>query len=404
MKDLEKKARAHALKNAILHGGRAQVGAVIAGLFSEGLKKTEVKKYSKKILEVVKEVNSILTEDQEKEYNKIKGKIHERKVREGLPELPGAKKGKVVMRFAPSASGPFHVAHATTASLSFLYVKKYGGKFYMRIEDTNPENIYKPAYEMIKDESKWLFGNKAKIVIQSERIDIYYKYAKKLIDKGVAYVCECSVENFRKSVENKKDCPCRKLTKVENNKRWGKMLDSKGYKEGEAVLRFKSSEGMKHKNPAMRDFPLARINLTKHPLQGNKYRVWPLMNLAVATDDIEMKMTHIIRGKDHRDNAKRQEMMHKALGKKSPWVAFIGRIKFKDMELSTTKMKENIKNKKYTGWDDPNLPTIASLRKRGYKPEAFWKFAEHMGLSENDKVIVKKDYFELLDTFNKDTK
>lgn len=399
MKDFEKKVRAYALKNALVHKGKAQPGSVIAGLFHEGLKKSEVKKYSKKISEIVKEVNSLSFEQQEKEFKKLGKKISKRKIREGLKELPGAKKGKVVMRLAPSASGPMHVAHAMTAALSYLYVKKYGGKFYVRIEDTNPENIYKPAYKMLKDESKWLFKGKAKIVIQSDRIKIYYTYVKKLIDKGSAYVCECSQSEFKKFVSAKKDCPCRKLRKQENQKRWEKMLDEKGYKEGEAVLRFKS--GMKQKNPAMRDFPLARINLTSHPKQGKKYRVWPLMNLAVAVDDIEMKMTHIIRGKDHRDNAKRQEMIYKVLGKKSLWTAFIGRTKFKDMELSTTKIRQAIEKGKYKGWDDKRLPTIASLKKQGYKPEAFYKFAEQIGISEVDKVIDKKEYFKLLDVFNR---
>jgi glutamyl-tRNA synthetase len=158
---------------------------------------------------------------------------------------------------------------------------------------------------------------------------------------------------------------------------------------------------MTHKNPAMRDFPLARVNLTKHPLQKNKYRVWPLMNLAVPVDDIEMKMTHIIRAKEHRDNAQRQEMIFNALGKKYPWAAFVGRYKFKDMELSATKITQGIKSKKYKGWSDPRLPTIQALKKK-YKPEAFWRLAEHRGLSEVDKVIDKKDFFKLLDEFNKE--
>jgi len=177
------------------------------------------------------------------------------------------------------------------------------------------------------------------------------------------------------------------------------MLSEKGFKGGEAVLRFKS--GMKDKNPAMRDFPLARINLTKHPRQGNKYRVWPLMNLAVSVDDIEMKMTHIIRAKDHRDNSERQRMIYKVLGKKFPWTAFLGKIKFKDLELSTTKIRKEIENGNYSGWNDPALPTIASLKKR-YKPGAFWKFAEHIGLSETDKVMDKEEFFKLLDAFNKE--
>jgi len=177
------------------------------------------------------------------------------------------------------------------------------------------------------------------------------------------------------------------------------MLDKKGYKQGEAVLRFKSD--MKNSNPAFRDFPLARINLTQHPLQKNKYRVWPLMNLAVTVDDIETKITHIIRGKDHRDNAERQKMIYEVLGKKYPWSKFLGRFKLRDAELSKTKIRRAIEEKKYSGWDDPRLPTISALRKKGYKPSAFWKFAEQMGLSESDKVMDGKEFFLLLDNFNK---
>ena len=283
--------------------------------------------------------------------------------------------------------------------MNFLYVKKYGGKFYVRIEDTNPEKIYKPAYKMIEKESNWLCNNDVEIVIQSERMDLYYKYAEKLLNKESAYVCECLQEDFKKLVDVKKACPCRGLSKKENLERWRRMLNKNGYKDGEAVLRFKSD--IKHKNPAMRDFPLARINLSKHPLQGNKYRVWPLMNLAVPVDDIEMGMTHIIRGKDHMDNAKRQEMMYKVLGKKYPWIGFIGRLHFTDLEMSSSKMMAGIKSGKYTGWDDERLPSAASLKKRGYKPEAFWKFVEQRGISEVDKVIDKKDFFEALENLQK---
>lgn len=401
MKNLEKKARAYALKNAIAYDGKAKTGSVISGLFNEGLKKSEVKKYSKKIKKIVSEVNKLSLKKQKKEFAELESLVSEREGREGLPELPRAKKGKVIMRFAPSASGPLHVGHALTASLSYLFVKKYGGQFYVRIEDTNPENVFEPAYKMIKEESEWLFENMEKIIVQSERMEIYYNYVEKLIKKKAAYVCTCSSEKFKKLKYVKKACPCRNLSQKENLSRWKKMLDKNGFKEGGAVLRFKSN--IKDKNPAMRDFPLARINLKKHPIQKNKYRVWPLMNLAVTVDDIENKMTHIIRAKDHIDNAERQKKIYSALGheKKFPWTGFLGRIKFRDMELSTTKMRKAIEAGKYSGWDDKKLPTLASLKKQGYKPEAFWKFAERIGLSENDKVMEKKEFFELLDSFNK---
>jgi len=412
IKDFEKKIKAYALKNALAHEGKAMQGPVISSLFNEGLKREEVGKYAKKISEIILEVNSLPVKEQEKEFEKLEKKVHEREVRKGLEELPNARKG-VVMRIAPSPSGPYHIGHALIFSLNLLYVNKYGGKFYVRIEDTNPENIYTPAYRMLKDESKWLSKGKAKIVIQSERMEIYYDYIKKLINKKTVYVCTCSQEQFKEFIDKKKDCPCRKNSLKENMEKWKKMLgseqvqassskrerDKNGFGEGEAVVRFKSS--MKDKNPAMRDFPLARINLTKHPLQGNKYRVWPLMNLSVTVDDIEMKMTHIIRGKDHRDNAERQRMIFNVLKKKFPWTAFLGKIHFKDMELSTTKMRQAIEKKEYKGWDDKRLPTIASLKKRGYKPSAFWKFAEQVGLSESDKVMDREEYFKLLDNFNK---
>ena len=399
MKNIEKKARAYALKNAISHEGKAQQSSVLSSLFHEGLKKSEVSKYVKIISEVVKEVNHLSLEEQKIEFDNLKEDVSERKGREGLAELPNVGKKGVIMRFAPSPSGPLHIGHAMTASLSYLYVKKYGGKFIVRIEDTNPENIYPPAYKMIENECMWLFNNEAEIIIQSYRMEIYYEYAEKLIKKNAVYVCTCSQDEFEKFTLSKTDCPCRNLDIKENIGRWKKMLDENGFKQGEAVLRFKSN--MKHPNPAMRDFPLARINTHQHPIQKNKYRVWPLMNFAVAVDDIEMNITHVIRAKDHIDNARRQEMIFKVLRKKSPWTAFLGKFKFTDLEISKTKMRQAIEEGKYSGWDDERLPTLESLKKRGYKPSAFWNFAEQIGLSENDKVMDKKEFFTLLDNFNR---
>jgi glutamyl-tRNA synthetase len=405
LKELEKKARVYALKNAISYKGKSAQGAVVSALFNEGLKKQDMKKYSKKISEIINDVNSMSLEEQKKEFEKVSKLVSKRKEREGLQELPNVPKSGVIMRIAPSASGALHVMHGINASFSYNYVLRYGGKMIVRIEDTNPENTYPKADKLITKDAEWLFKKKAHIFVQSDRMELYYKYAKKLVKAGHAYVCTCPAEKFREHVKKQKDCPCRKLTSKENLERWDDMLSDEGFKPGEAVLRFKTpGEGMKNKNPAMRDFPLARVNLTTHPRQKNKYRVWPLMNLAVSVDDIEMKMTHIIRGKDHMDNAKRQEMVFSALGKKYPWTAYLGRYHFKDMVLSTTKFRQGIESGKYKGWDDPKLPTIASLKKQGYKPEAFWKMAEHIGLSQVDKVIEKRDFFKLLNAFNKESK
>jgi len=398
--------KAYALKNAVEHNGRAIIGAVVNSLFNEGLEKNKIKDIIPEVNSVLKQVNLMDLEEQKKHLSERENLIGHRPERDGLPELLNVKKGKVITRMSPSPSGPLHIGHILTILPNFLYVQKYGGVFYIRIEDTNPENIYPKSYKMIEEEAKWLCKNKVKFVIQSKRMNLYYKYVEKLINKNSAYVCECDKEKFKQMILAKKPCACRGLAKKEQLKRWRKMLskDKGGYKEGEAVLRFKSN--LNDKNPAMRDFPLARINETKHYLQKNKFRVWPLMNLAVSVDDIEMKMTHIIRGKDHKDNAKRQKMIYKVLGKEKqyPKVFFIGRLHFKDLELSSSKMRKDIENGEYKGWSDKRLPTAASLKKQGYKPEVFWKFVEQRGISEADKIISKENFFQTLETFKKQIK
>ncbi|MEK6872254.1 MAG: glutamate--tRNA ligase family protein [Nanoarchaeota archaeon] len=394
--------KVHALKNAVEHDGKAIIGSVINALFNEGLQKENIKEIMPTVVKIIAEVNTLSIEQQQKEFDNHPHKIAQRPKRIGLPELDNVGKKGIIMRFAPSPSGPLHLGHAITASMSYLYVKKYGGTLYIRIEDTNPENIYPPAYKMIEKEARWLFENKIKLVIQSQRMKKYYAAIEKLLKKNAVYVCTCSQETFKKYVKAKKNCPCRELISLQQRKRWKKMFDKKGYKEGEAVVRFKS--GMTNKNPAFRDFPLARINTNPHPLQKNKYKVWPLMNLAVAVDDMELKITHIIRAKDHRDNAEKQKLIFKILRKKYPHDYYLGRIHLQDLELSTSKTRKEIESGKYSGWDDPKLFTIASLKKQGYTPHAFLGLAENIGLNEVDKTLSRKELLLLLNTYNKKNK
>lgn len=396
----EEKIRAYAIKNAVEHEGKARVESVLSALFHEGLGKEEIKKFVSDVRKIVNEINSLSREQQKKEFLKLEKYVGKRKERVGLPELPNVKKG-AIMRFRPAPSGPLHVGHVVSSLVSSLYVKKYGGKFYVIIDDTDPKTVSKEAYSYLKKDCDWIFGNVTEYINASDRISLYYKYIESLINKDKAYVCICSQDKFKIFSQEKKECPCRKNSVKENTGKWKRMLDKtgKGFKEGEAVVRFKS--GMKNRNPALRDFPLARIDKKEHPIQKRKYKVWPLMNLGVSVDDMELKMTHIIRGKDHRDNAKRQEMIFSVFNKKYPWNAFIGRVKFTDIILSKRKIKAAIESGEFKGYDDERLPTIASLRKRGYKKEAFDKFVEQRGLSEVDKVISQKDFFQILDQFNR---
>jgi glutamyl-tRNA synthetase len=404
--NLEKEIRAYALRNAV-EFGKADSGKVLPKLFNHGLEKKDIGKIMPQIQKTVQEVNKLSKEEVEKELEDLKGLLHERdpgRDTTEMPELEDVPKTGVIMRFSPSSSASaFHIGHILTGMPSSLYVKKYGGKLYLRIEDTNPEKTVPECYDSFPKEAEWIFGNITEWYAQSDRIEKYYSFAEELIKKGVAYVCTCKKEDDEDSEVHKPRelCDCRDNSIKDNDQKWKKMLDKKGFKEGEAVLRFKTSNPEEITNPALIDFPLARINLAKHPRQGNKYRIWPLMNLCVTYDDMEQKCTHIIRAKEHQDNAKRQEMIFNALKIKLPHTYFLGRYKFTDLEISKTKITERIKNKEFSGWDDIRLPLARNFKRRGYQPESFALMVAQRGLSPVDKVISKEDLFRVLNNFNR---
>ena len=387
----------YALANAVKFNGKANPGAVIGAVFGlDPELKKKAKEIGQEVAKVVKEVNAMSLDEQKKKLEALGGVEEKKKVqREGLKPLPNLGK-KLVMRFEPSPSGPLHIGHAYVGSLNAAYCKENKGKFIVRVSDTNADNIYVPAYEQIKEDAEWLWG-KIDYYIQSDKMETYYEYVEKFLSKNAVYVCTCEAEAFRKLINAKEACPCR--DKKDQKERWKKMLDG-GFKQGEAVVRFKSS--VDDKNPAMRDFPLLRINESKHPRQGTKYRVWPLMNFSVMVDDLTTGVTHSIRGKDHADNEKRQRMMFDVLGEKAPEPLFVGRINFEGFEVSCSKTKVKIEDKEYSGWDDVRIPFMPALRKRGYQPEAFVKYAVDVGVSLNDKSVQIKEFFKVINNFNKE--
>jgi len=396
---LEKEMRAYALKNALEHGG-AVLGKVLPKLFNHGLDKKDIKKVMPELNKVISEVNKMSKVDVEKEFEKVKGLVKEREIKEkDLLALDVEKGKKVVMRFEPSPSGPMTIGHAYVMGLNHLFVERYRGKLILRIGDTNPENIYEPAYKLLIEDANWLTSNGvSEVVVQSTRLKRYYEYFEKLLALDKVYICSCEPDEFRELVNAKKACPCRELDVKEQKARWKKMF--KGYRQGEVVARLKTN--LDDKNPAMRDYPLMRINDSKHPRTGKKHRVWPLMNMAVTVDDIDSGVTHVIRAKDHADNAKRQKIMYDYFGKKFPQALFVGRINFDGMPVSASQMRKDIDSKKYSGWDDIRLPTLLALKRRGYTPEALLKYAFEVGVSLTDKKVSKEDFFKSINAFNRE--
>lgn len=397
--DVKEIARKWALQNAAKYDGKASQGAVISKVLGERPElKAEMREAAKVIAEVIKEVNAIPVEEQLSELkDKYPELLEARKEEPALKSLPQAEERKVVMRFAPSPSGPLHIGHAIVLSLNALYCEKYKGRLVLRLEDTNPENIYNPAYHMIPEDAKWL-AEIFDVVVQSERLGRYYDVAEQLVREGNAYVCTCNPDVWRTLSRDSEACPCRGLSSEEQSKRWAGMFSS--YKPGEAVLRIKTD--ISHPNPAMRDWPGMRINDHPHPKTGTDHRVWPLMNFSVTVDDHDFHITHSIRGKDHVDNEKRQRFMYGYLGWEPPVAQFIGRINFPDFNLSSTEARLAVERGEYDGWDDPRLPFLAAFRRRGYQPGAFKRFAFEMGVSLADKTVSADEFFKLLDAFNKD--
>ena len=382
----------YALKNAYEYG-KAEISPVMNKVLGEEPeRKKDMKKLAMEVRKVIEKVNKMEKGEIEKILKeKYPELLEEKEQRVGLPELPNAEVGKVVTRSAPSPSGYLHIGHAYMLTLNSEYAKKYKGKHILRIEDTDPKSTINVYNDIIED-ARWITDNKIdQIVIQSDRMDIYYEFAEKLIKLGKAYVCTCSQEEFKKYSMEKKNCPHRNQTVEENLTLWNKMF--KGFKEGEAVLRIKTD--MKHPNPAIRDWVAFRIVDEPKHIRHPEYRVWPTMNFSVAIDDHELGVTHVIRGKDHEDNTKKQVYIFDYLNWKKPVYIHHGRINLLNSPpLSKRKIKELIENRTLSGPDDIRLATIKALRRRGIPAKAIREFFIEIGPTKTDKTVEYSEFMK----------
>src|SRR3989344_3140958 len=335
-----------ALENAIKHDGKANANAVLGAILSkEPSLKKNIEKLRKDINDVVNNINNLTTEEQEIQFDNLGGEITEKKEEERkLPELKNVR-GKVVMRLAPYPSGPLHIGNSRPYIINDEYVKIYKGNLLLVIDDTigsEEKNISKEAYELIPEGLKWLnIKFDKKIIYKSDRLDVYYKYAEGLISKGKAYICECTSEVLRENRQKGLECDCRSKSVSTNLKDWKKLFKAK---EGSMVLRIKTS--IQHENPAFRDRVIFRISDRKHPRVGNKYRVWPLLEI-------------------------------------------------EGIKLSKSKSKKEVEAGTYEGWDDPRTWSLQSLKRRGFQPEAIRRFILSFGVTQSEiKVPVDILYAE----------
>lgn len=392
MNDLEEIVYKHALLNAAKHKGSANPGAVIGSIMSqEADLRSRAKEIGPIAGKIVGQVNSLSQEELTSEMEKYNVEVTQKKAKKevGLQELPGTHEN-IVMRFAPNPSGPLHIGHARAAVPNAEYVKRHGGKLILRIEDTDPKRVFEPAYEMIPEDLAWLGIKADEVIYQSDRFEIYYDYARQLIEKGAAYMCTCDGATFKELKDNCKPCPCRDNTVEENLELWDKFEDMD---VGEAVLRVKTD--IQHKNPAIRDWVAMRLVEEAHPRLGNKYKIYPMMNFSVAVDDHLLGLTHVLRGKDHLANTEKQKYLYEHMGWDMPEFIHYGRLKMEDIPLSTSKAMAGIENGDYSGWDDPRLGTLKAIARRGIDPRTIYQLITEIGVKMSDSAISWKKIYGL---------
>jgi len=384
MKKLDKLILEYSLQNAVFYNGKVDPKAVLGKIlanYKEGRK--QVPKIQKMIETEVKKINKMKKKEQEAQLKKINPKllVKEEKKQEPLPPLPDVK-GKITTRFAPSPTGPLMITHLLRAVfLNYLYAKKYKGKFVLRIEDTDPANTKKKYYEWIKQDLKKVNVVWDKIIVESDNMKDYYKAAEKMIANDDIYSCRCSPDEFKYLKQMHMDCGCRDVGPRKTIEDWKKSMEGK-INEGEMSFKLKTS--MKDPNPALRDPTLFRISKAKHPTKGRKFNVWPLYNFANVIEDHNNGITHVFRGKEHEHNTTIQNIIYSKLGWKPPNVLNFGMIYLPGEKFHTRDIRAKIESKELSGWDDPSLPTVRALLRRGFQPDAFKESAIDVSITKND--------------------
>ncbi|MBD3397476.1 glutamate--tRNA ligase [Candidatus Micrarchaeota archaeon] len=376
--------RKYALKNRKDFGNarpQSIVGKVVAE-FPDA--KKDMKTTMQEAARICEEVNVLPEPDLDAELSKYS--FEEKKHEEKELALQNAEQGKVVTRFPPEPSGYPHIGHAKASFLDYELAKKYGGKMLLRFDDTNPEKE-KPEYvDAIKEGLEWLGVEwDGEETYTSDNMEKFYSYAGKMLEMDKAYVCTCTTEQISKNRELQAECECRKLPLEEQKSRWKKMLDG-GYGAGEAILRYKGD--LSSENTAMRDPTLFRIILFAHYRQGEQFRAWPSYDFAAPIMDSIEGVTHALRTKEYELRNPLYFAVLKDLKLREPKLVEFARLSIKNTKVGKRYIRPLVKEGKVEGWDDPRLPTLKGLKRRGILPQAIKSFVLSFGLTKTESEPV----------------
>ncbi|MFM7055135.1 MAG: glutamine--tRNA ligase/YqeY domain fusion protein [Bacteroidota bacterium] len=296
--------------------------------------------------------------------------------------------GRVLTRFPPEPNGYLHIGHSKSICLNFGLASKFGGMTNLRFDDTNPVTEDTEYVESIKEDIKWLGFNWANEYYASDYFEQLYGFAVELIKKGLAYVDDSSAEEIAAAKGTPttpgKDSPYRSRSLEENLDLFSRMRNGE-FKEGEKVLRAKID--MASPNMHLRDPLMYRIKHAHHHRTGDKWCIYPMYDFAHGQSDSIEKITHSICTLEFEVHKPLYEWFIDKLGIFPSKQYEFARLNMTYTVMSKRKLLQLVNEKHVNGWDDPRMPTISGLRRRGYTPESIRMFAEKIGVARRENII-----------------
>jgi glutamyl-tRNA synthetase len=380
---LEKDIERFALENAIKHKGKSNSKFVLGQVLANNPEyRSKVKEVINEIKPIVERTNSLDLDEQKNTLKKINPDFFKEKKEEKrdiFSFLKIKEDQEVITAFPPSPEKHYHIGHAKAIILNYLLAKRHNGKFYLRFEDTNPGNLKPKYYISMQEDISWLGVKWDKLQYASDYMDLFIEYAEQLIKKGQAYVCFCKSKEISKNRQRGENCSCRSQSVEENLKHWYDM--KKDMPEGKALLRLKID--MKHKNYRMRDPGIFRIIDKEHSRFGYKYRVFPMYDFQNSIMDGYFHITHRLRTIEFEMASELHHYIRKLLNLYDTTTYEFSRFNLEGMLSSGRIIREKVNSGELIGWDDPSLPTLKSLRRRGFSPKAIKNLVVESGITKS---------------------
>ncbi len=300
----------------------------------------------------------------------------------------GVNNGRIHTRFPPEPNGYLHIGHATSICLNFGLAKKYNGKCNLRFDDTNPVTEETEYVESIKNDIKWLGFQWDNEFYASDYFDKLYNFAVALIRKGLAYVDDLSAEQIAATKGSTTapgtNSPNRDRSIEENLQLFSEMRDGK-YKDGEKTLRAKID--MAHPNLLLRDPLMYRIKHEHHHRTGDKWCIYPMYDYAHGQSDSIEEITHSICTLEFIHHRPLYNWFIEQLGIFPSHQYEFARRNLTYTVMSKRKLLQLVNENHVSGWDDPRMPTISGMRRRGYPPAALRQFSDTIGIAKRENIV-----------------